>query len=1496
MRLRVLLGIVAVLALLPSVVQSQSPPPSPTPQFVPGVRGSGNGKLDSFLNDLAVKARTQDASSVARSAPTSKLSSVGVQIHLQPGTTGFEARLASLGGIAANIVGSEVEAYVPVTLLESLASLQGVSSVRTLIPPQPDLYTSEGAALHNTPNWNAYGFTGAGVKVGVIDVGFVGYTSRQAEGEVPAPAAFRCYSGVGTFSISVRTSCETSSIHGVAVSETIIDEAPNATLYIANPFTQGDLLATIQWMAAQGVQVINHSVSWTWDGPGDGTSIYLTSPLKSIEAAEAAGILWVNSAGNSAQQVWTGPWTDATSNNFLDYAPGVDDQFITLSAGQQVVLQLRWSDTWGAAARDLDLLLYRDVNGSLVAASTLDQAGGANKDPYEFIVYTVPSGQGGTYRIRVGQVAGTDPPQVQLNVFNQASNLSTQTFDHSIANPAESASPAMLAVGAAYWGTPTTIETYSSRGPTNDDRIKPDITGADCGETATYVTFCGTSQASPHITGLAALIMQRYPNLSATQVADQLKAWSIDRGTPGDDNTWGAGFAELQNVDGALAFTQQPSNGFDGVPLGAQPTVAIQDSNGVTNASDNTTEVTLSVSGTGSPTITCNGGETKTVTSGIAAFSGCIVSPPGTGYTLVAAPSCACLSTTSSAFTISEGSTKLTFTTSPSNGIAGVNLASQPVVAVRNSSNTTITADNATQVTLSSVPSGISCTSGLTLTVTNGVASFGGCQFAATGFYTLHAASNPVLTAADSSGITITGPPAKLSFIAEPTNAGATSPFAGQPVIAILDASDNVVVADQASVVTLTLNAPSSGGPGVLSCTNGLTRTVVNGVATFAGCSVNAAGVAYSVAAASGALTGDTSANFSIFGAPTNLAFSQVPAAGASGQAFPLQPTVVVRDSLGTTVTTSTATVTLSLASGGGPGALSCSGGQAKASVAGVATFSGCSISAAGAYQVHATASGLTAADTPAFNVTGVGPATNLTFTQEPGYGVAGQPFPTQPVVGIRDAADAFVVSDNTTLVTLAKLSGPGALTCDNLSVTASAGLATFSGCTVSQPGNYVLRATATGLANATTASFTGLTSVGTEWYFAEGFTGLGWNTELHLLNPTAVDSTVTVSYLLDSGSPVDREVIVPAERKLVLVANDLADGPGPDVAFGVHITADVPIVAEEQMYAGASGDYAHGTQGATALSPDWYFAEGYTQFGWQTFVLVANPGIVDQTVTVTYQIQGGSAVQVQATVPSGARHTFEGHLDVPDQAFSVHVHSTGPVVAEMAMYDPGRAIAHRAVGVTSPSTSWYLGEGFTGFGWETYISVGNPSNSDATIDATFTIDGESPVTRSIVVPANSRGTFIAQDLLTGVGAGKAFGVHVSANVPIVVQEVLIDPANGASRANSTMAAPALATQWSFSGGSSHDGLVSFLTVSNPGASPVTVTATYYFDDATQPITQVLVVAAESRNTFSSSDGIPVNKRFGVVLTSVGGPIVAQEAVYDEPLVRAFSAGGAPGP
>ena len=56
---------------------------------------------------------------------------------------------------------------------------------------------------------------------------------------------------------------------------------------------------------------------------------------------------------------------------------------------------------------------------------------------------------------------------------------------------------------------PDTIETYSSRGPTPDDRVKPDLVAADCTTTSIINPFCGTSESSPYVTGAAALVIRR---------------------------------------------------------------------------------------------------------------------------------------------------------------------------------------------------------------------------------------------------------------------------------------------------------------------------------------------------------------------------------------------------------------------------------------------------------------------------------------------------------------------------------------------------------------------------------------------------------------------------------------------------------------------------------------------------------------------------------------------------------------------------------------------------------------------------------------------------------------------------------------------------------------------------------------------------------------------------------------------------------------------------
>ena len=131
-----------------------------------------------------------------------------------------------------------------------------------------------------------------------------------------------------------------------------------------------------------------------------------------------------------------------------------------------------------------------------------------------------------------------------IQLIDHAGNELQLTRGGSIGNPAESTNRGLLAVGAAFWKTPTDIASYSSRGPTPDGRSKPDIVGVDGARSSFTSHVFGTSQASPHIAGLAALIASRWPRLSATKITDYLR-YHAERRVHANINAWGSGLAVL---------------------------------------------------------------------------------------------------------------------------------------------------------------------------------------------------------------------------------------------------------------------------------------------------------------------------------------------------------------------------------------------------------------------------------------------------------------------------------------------------------------------------------------------------------------------------------------------------------------------------------------------------------------------------------------------------------------------------------------------------------------------------------------------------------------------------------------------------------------------------------------------------------------------------------------------------------------------------------------
>lgn len=562
---------------------------------------------------------------------------IAVSIELGSSATGpVTDLLAAAGARVVNVAGPIVEAYVPPKRLAALAGLEAVRAIRPIRRPVGTDSVSPAVALHGSSAWQAAGLNGAGVKVGIIDGGFSGIAARLGT-ELPATVHARCYTAVGSFTASLAD-CANGETHGTAVAEAIVDMAPGVDLYVADPISRLDEQRAITWMTAAGIRVINASFysGQMFEGPGDGTSRYANSLYSLVDQAVAGGALWVNAAGNTGDSSWTGPWADADKSGWLDFAPGVKADSMTLAAGDDVTVAIRWADPWGASANNYDLALY---SGSTEVASSTDVQAGAG-DPFEFVEFTAPAA--GRYDIKIRRVSGAPTTRMQLMVGTDVNvKLSVQVADGTLPTPADGANPGMLAVGAVNVDQPGQIETYSSRGPTLDGRVKPDLVAADCAPTTIDDPFCGTSESAPFVTGAAAQVLQVHPGLTPAQLAAWLRSRALPLGSPVPNSTFGAGRLDLGALPfGAaanLAYAWPPTGAVAGAPLSGQPVVTVVDATGLVIAAGpgSTSDISVSLAtNAAGATLSCSGGHAGAAVAGVASFTGCSIDRPGTGYVI----------------------------------------------------------------------------------------------------------------------------------------------------------------------------------------------------------------------------------------------------------------------------------------------------------------------------------------------------------------------------------------------------------------------------------------------------------------------------------------------------------------------------------------------------------------------------------------------------------------------------------------------------------------------------------------------------------------------------------------------------------------------------------------------------------------------------------------------------------------------------------------------
>ena len=128
-------------------------------------------------------------------------------------------------------------------------------------------------------------------------------------------------------------------------------------------------------------------------------------------------------------------------------------------------------------------------------------------------------------------------------------------------------------------GPPDEIASFSSAGPTPVSlQMKPDVTAPGVNvisslPRSTWAAWSGTSMASPHVAGAAAVLMERHPTWTVQQIKSALESTGDPVHSPGTSNEVpatreGGGRIDLARADNPLVFTEPTGLSFGLVKVG----------------------------------------------------------------------------------------------------------------------------------------------------------------------------------------------------------------------------------------------------------------------------------------------------------------------------------------------------------------------------------------------------------------------------------------------------------------------------------------------------------------------------------------------------------------------------------------------------------------------------------------------------------------------------------------------------------------------------------------------------------------------------------------------------------------------------------------------------------------------------------------------------------------------------------------------------------------
>ncbi len=397
-------------------------------------------------------------------------------------------------------------------------------------------------------------------------------------------------------------------------------------------------------------------------------------------------------------------------------------------------------------------------------------------------------------------------------------------------------------------------------------------------------------------------------------------------------------------------------------------------------------------------------------------------------------------------------------------------------------------------------------------------------------------------------------------------------------------------------------------------------------------------------------------------------------------------------------------------------------------------------------------------------------------------------------------------------------------------------------------------------------------------WYLAEGTTDWGFDTRISIENPNNQSVTARVTYMTSTG-PVQRpDITLPALSQTTLFpANDLGR---KDFSTKVQCLQGLTISVDRTMTwtgPGALSPEAHSSVGVTAPAKTWYLAEGSSDWGFETWLLIQNPNATAASCQVTYMVEGASPVVVNKSVPANTRRSYNMADDIGARDASIKVTASVPIIPERAMYRNNRREGHDSIGTTTPATDYYLAEGTTNWGFTTYVLVQNPNASANTVTITYMTQNGPVAQAPFNMGPNSRKTIKVNDALPG----NDLSTRVHGTQPVIAERAMYWDNGTGEACHDSIGMEAGHTTFYLPDGQSTDGYETWTLVQNPNPVGVSIEVYYLGDGALGSVVFTDTVPANSRKSFNMADKFPTGR--GAILvtsTTSGRKIIVERAMY----------------